>query len=68
VSLSWLNLTRPSLVPLPSLSMLLLRLSLARGERTIRSSQNKVGGLIAGIMERRLDGGYQIFAPEVCSP
>lgn len=34
--------------------------------RTARS-QNKVGGLIAGIMERRLDGGYQIFAPEVCT-
>lgn len=31
-------------------------------------SQSKVGGLIVGMLVSRLDGGYQIFAPEVSTP
>lgn len=40
----------------------------SHGRTTFPSSQKKVGELIVGIMERRLDGGYDVFAPEVTPP
>lgn len=35
---------------------------------TFSHSQKKIGELIVCMMERRLDGGYDIFAPEVSAP